>query len=324
MGLFEKKFCDICGEKISLLGNRKLENGNMCSHCAKLISPFMTDRKQTSVTEMKEHLAYRENNKRTLASFTVTESYGDGKKVYIDRTKNSFIVSYNSPGSWENENPDVIPLSQILACNLDVKENRTEEYAQDREGNRISYNPPRYTYDYDFYLHINVSNQWFDEIEIKLNNSDVEGMNSQRYHNYQILAQQITGALTGTPVNISQGTGFDVGSMFTPGGLANTFVNQVAQNAAQQYPQGQPAPQYYQGQPAPQYNPNQPPMNVSYNNANYGQTPPGAYQPAPGQNNYAQPGVPQQYPQQSADWFCPNCGKRNAGKFCPDCGTPKP
>ena len=25
MGLFEKKYCDICGEKIGLLGNRKLE-----------------------------------------------------------------------------------------------------------------------------------------------------------------------------------------------------------------------------------------------------------------------------------------------------------
>ena len=25
MGLFDKKYCDICGEKIGLLGNRKLE-----------------------------------------------------------------------------------------------------------------------------------------------------------------------------------------------------------------------------------------------------------------------------------------------------------
>ncbi len=27
MGLFDKKFCDICGDKIGLLGNRKLEGG---------------------------------------------------------------------------------------------------------------------------------------------------------------------------------------------------------------------------------------------------------------------------------------------------------
>ena len=36
MGLFDKKYCDICGEKIGLLGNRKLENGNLCKNCALL------------------------------------------------------------------------------------------------------------------------------------------------------------------------------------------------------------------------------------------------------------------------------------------------
>ncbi len=30
MGLFSKKYCDVCGEKIGLLGNRKLEDGNLC------------------------------------------------------------------------------------------------------------------------------------------------------------------------------------------------------------------------------------------------------------------------------------------------------
>ena len=35
MGLFDKKYCDICGDKIGLLGNRKLENGNLCKNCAK-------------------------------------------------------------------------------------------------------------------------------------------------------------------------------------------------------------------------------------------------------------------------------------------------
>ena len=28
MGLFDKKICDICGEKIGLLGNRKLDDGD--------------------------------------------------------------------------------------------------------------------------------------------------------------------------------------------------------------------------------------------------------------------------------------------------------
>ena len=28
MGLFDKKYCDVCGAKIGFLGNRKLEDGN--------------------------------------------------------------------------------------------------------------------------------------------------------------------------------------------------------------------------------------------------------------------------------------------------------
>lgn len=40
MGLFDKKFCDICGEKIGLLGNRKLEDGNLCKDCAKSFRRF--------------------------------------------------------------------------------------------------------------------------------------------------------------------------------------------------------------------------------------------------------------------------------------------
>lgn len=34
MGFFDKKYCDVCGEKIGLLGNRKLEDGNLCKNCA--------------------------------------------------------------------------------------------------------------------------------------------------------------------------------------------------------------------------------------------------------------------------------------------------
>ena len=34
MGLFDKKYCDVCGAKIGFLGNRKLEDGNLCKDCA--------------------------------------------------------------------------------------------------------------------------------------------------------------------------------------------------------------------------------------------------------------------------------------------------
>lgn len=49
MGLFDKKYCDICGDKIGILGNRKLEDGNMCKECARKMSPWLTGRKGYSL-----------------------------------------------------------------------------------------------------------------------------------------------------------------------------------------------------------------------------------------------------------------------------------
>lgn len=62
MGLFDKKYCDICGEKIGLLGNRKLEDGNLCKDCAKQLSPWFSDRRRSTVEDIKRQLAYREEN----------------------------------------------------------------------------------------------------------------------------------------------------------------------------------------------------------------------------------------------------------------------
>lgn len=196
MGLFDKKYCDICGEKIGLLGNRKLEDGNMCSDCNKLKSPFMTDRRKTTVEEMKKHLEYREQNRDALARFNVSFTYGDNEKVYIDTNAGNFIVTTRNPGNWSEENPDVIPLSQVTGCNTVIDENREEIFSTDSEGNKVSYSPRRFEYDYDFRLSINLSSPWFDEINFRLNNRKVEGINSMLYHNYEVMANNIKTALT--------------------------------------------------------------------------------------------------------------------------------
>ena len=51
MGLFDKKICDICGEKIGLLGNRKLDDGNLCKDCAKKLSPWFEERRHSTVED---------------------------------------------------------------------------------------------------------------------------------------------------------------------------------------------------------------------------------------------------------------------------------
>lgn len=63
MGLFDKKICDICGEKIGLLGNRKLDDGNLCKDCAKKLSPWFEERRHSTVEDIKRQLEYREKQK---------------------------------------------------------------------------------------------------------------------------------------------------------------------------------------------------------------------------------------------------------------------
>ena len=48
--LFEKKECSICGGPIGLMGNKKLEDGNMCKDCAAKLSPFFSERKNSTIS----------------------------------------------------------------------------------------------------------------------------------------------------------------------------------------------------------------------------------------------------------------------------------
>ena len=100
MGLFDKKYCDICGEKIGLLGNRKLEDGNLCKNCARKLSPFFSDRRNSTVEEIRQQLAYREENERRLADFRPDSTFGRFKKVYVDRAGARFIVTTAS--NWRD------------------------------------------------------------------------------------------------------------------------------------------------------------------------------------------------------------------------------
>ena len=56
MGLFDKKYCDVCGEKIGLLGNKKLEDANLCKNCASKLSPWFHERRHSTLDEIKAQL----------------------------------------------------------------------------------------------------------------------------------------------------------------------------------------------------------------------------------------------------------------------------
>ena len=187
--LFEKKECAICGGEIGLLGNRKLEDGNMCKECAKLLSPWMTDRRQSTVEEIKRHLQYREENKRAVNGVHPTRVIGANMKVYVDEEQQKFFVT--AANDWQNQNPDIIDISQVTACNLNVRENKKEIYRKTSDGKRESYNPPRYEFSYQFMIDIQVNSPWFSEIEFELSGIRPDSPHTEMYREYERQANEL-------------------------------------------------------------------------------------------------------------------------------------
>ena len=175
MGLFDKKYCDTCGEKIGLLGNRKLEDGNLCKECAKKLSPWFSERRSSTVAEIKEQLDWREANRERAAQFRATRTFGERTKLLLDEQHRWFAVTRDSNPAANNA--DVLDFSAITGCRMDIEESRTELKIEtkDQEGKivRKSYNPPRYEYNYDFYIIISVNVPYFSEMKFKLNDSSV-------------------------------------------------------------------------------------------------------------------------------------------------------
>ena len=95
---------------------------------------------------------------------------------------------------------------------LDIDESRHELKHEDKEGNSVSYTPPRYEYSYDFYITIFVNNPYFNEMRFQVNSSSIDitpppsvrpGMPARcnpetnvEYRNCKKLGEEIRQALT--------------------------------------------------------------------------------------------------------------------------------
>ena len=199
MGFFNKKICDICGGEIGLLGNKKLADGNLCKDCARKLSPWMTDRRESTVEEIRQHLMYRAQNLRAVAGVHPTAVVGGSTKVYIDEAGKRFFVTHHT--NWREANPDVVAFSQVMDVKTEVTEHRTEEYHRDPQGRQVSFNPPRYRMSYEFDTTILVDSPWFNRIRFELTDNRPERIGSDEYRYYEQQADALRAVLMdrGTP-----------------------------------------------------------------------------------------------------------------------------
>ncbi len=315
MGFFDKKYCDVCGEKIGLLGNRKLEDGNLCKDCAKKLSPFFNERRVSTVEEIKQQLAYREENKRQLVFFNPNHIIGTDKRVYIDENTHRFIITSSS--SWRESNPDIIDISQVTSCNLDIKEDKDEIMRIDGQGNKVSYNPPRYKCEYIFNVEITVNSPWFSTIRFELTRfgNRPDSRYTDLYRDYERQADELRHAL--------------IPSLYGNLHYSNVHYDQQTQYQGQQgYQQQRPYTQQEFQQPYQNERHNkqyQQPMSQSgmwacqnCNTQNTGKFCEGCGAPQP-------QSVPNAYNSRVYFYKCDKCGwtptdPNNLPRFCPQCG----
>ena len=179
MGLFDvfkKKDCEICGKEVGLLGYKKLEDGEICKDCVKLLSPWFEDRRESTVAQIKEQLAYRERNAKEHENFTVSRKIGDEEYImYIEEVggvPTRFFVSSRS--DYTAENPDIISFKDVASCVTDIQVRDEEMKQRNAEGQMVSYRPPRYKHHHDFYIKMEIrNNPYFDDIKFRINGSDI-------------------------------------------------------------------------------------------------------------------------------------------------------
>lgn len=172
MGLFDKKYCDICGGKIGLLGNRKLEDGNLCKDCAAKLSPFFSERRASTVAQIREQLAWRERNRALVAGFRCDRTFGEGStRLRLDDKARRFAVC--SSRDLESGNPDILSLDDVTSAEVKINERSSRIEHRDENGKMVPDDPPRTRWSFDFSLKIHVNNPWFDQITVLLNRSTV-------------------------------------------------------------------------------------------------------------------------------------------------------
>ena len=209
MGLFDKKICNICGEKIGLLGNRKLDDGNLCKDCAKKLSPWFEERRHSTVEDIKRQLEYREKNKKAVMDFCITRQINTRNyNVFIDDNKGNFTVARKLD---VNENPDIVPLSAVVQCRVDVERQQNEETYTTKDGETVSYQPPVYKYEFDYTMRIKVKTPWFDDMDFRLNTFSISSEKRDELMEVEQTGHQIIAALTQNDAGIQPGTSMNTG-----------------------------------------------------------------------------------------------------------------
>lgn len=133
MGLFEKKECSLCGGKCNPLTRKKISDGYLCSDCKKKLSSLTDSWKTRSISDVKAHLAAREENKQKYARFNASAVAGGKDSSLNADFQNGWFIFAVPNEDYRSGNPEIFEFSQLQDFWLE------EEYhtATDSDGDGI-------------------------------------------------------------------------------------------------------------------------------------------------------------------------------------------
>lgn len=325
MGLFDKKFCDICGEKVNMLTQKKLSDGQLCSDCKHKLGSFTSGWKQRTVQDVKNHLEQREQNKQKYQQFNCTATAGGrNNALQADFNHRWFIFAIDNR-DFKSGNPQVFDFSQLQ--DFWIEQDYRTLADSDNDGipdNRDNFDNRQ----------LNNNQSGFDRMMNGMNSMMNNSMlnvplaaqpfirNSNSYSTSSGVREisNIRVCFRVTDPYITEPIGFNATSFISSGNqmeLMNAYEVAVQiMQLCQQIKQGGAQTNNSYGQPQQNMGgfAGNTVQNVAYTAAASAQVQNNVY-------NNAAPVTPQTV---DASWICSSCGTRNEGKFCQGCGCAKP
>lgn len=349
MGLFDKKFCDVCGEKVNTLTQQKLSDGYLCSDCKHKLGSFTSGWKHRSVQDVKKHLELREQNKQKYQQFSCSATAGGtDDAIQVDFNNRRFIFAIDNR-DYKSGNPQVFEFSQLQDFWLEQEfttisdsDNDGIPDSQDNFDNRQMNNGfggmmngmmNGMNIMQASMVNVPLSAQPFIRNSSSFSSSGIKEVSGIKAC-FRVTDPYITDVISfDVAYSISSNDQMELMQAYEAGVQIMQLCQQIKQGGGQQ-PMNQGYGQPMQGGYQPMNQGYAQPMQGGYQPMNNGYAQP----QQPMNNSYAQPQQPmnQGYAQQpvnngyqqqndmNAAWFCPNCGTQNTSNFCSGCGAQKP
>ncbi|MBQ8942779.1 MAG: DUF4428 domain-containing protein [Firmicutes bacterium] len=185
MGLFKKEDCCLCGGKTGLF-DKKCADGKVCKECAKKMSVWFDDYKNSDKAMLENQLSLRRADAALAKMGNFNKIFGEFGVILIDEAAQKFIAFPDTSTSLFGSQrkvksvddimdlgPDIINFSAVEDFEIDITETTREE-KRTVDGKQESYDPPHILYMETFTLRMQLKHPYVKSVYIQLNDGAVQ------------------------------------------------------------------------------------------------------------------------------------------------------